>query len=269
MESLIYAVLSMGGIGLFFAVLITLANAKLKVEEDPKIELVNDLLPGANCGACGLPGCGACAELMVKGEVGLSACPVADDDSKDQIGKLLGLSHEAGEKDVAVVLCQGGLKNVSIKADYDGVKTCLGSTLVSGGERQCAYGCLGNGDCCVVCSFDAIHMGEDGLPIVNREKCTGCGKCAEVCPRDIIEMHKESHQVFVLCKNQDKGKAAKEACKVVCIGCQICVKKDESGGFTVKNFLASVDHSKYGANPELPTDKCPTNAIVNVVRTSE
>ena len=267
--SVILAVLSMGGIGLLFAILIAIADKKLKVEEDPKVAQIDELLPGANCGACGLPGCGACAEAMANGTVDVSACPVCDEDSQQAIAELMGVEVETGERKVAVVLCQGGKSNVVQKAEYDGIATCLGTSLVGGGDKACEYGCLGQGDCVDVCSFDAIYIGDEGLPIVDREKCTGCGKCAEVCPRDIIEMHEISHKVFVLCKNQDKGKDAKAACKTACIGCSICVKKDESGGFSVKNFLATVDHQKYGSNMELPTDKCPTKAIVCVGKDGE
>jgi electron transport complex protein RnfB len=267
--SVIYAVLSMGGLGLFFALLIALADKKLKVEEDPRVSKIDELLPGANCGACGLPGCNACAYAMVKGDVLVSVCPVCDEENQQEIAKLLGVEVDAGERKVAVVLCQGGKSNVTIKADYEGVATCLGTSIVSGGDKACEYGCLGSGDCVSVCTFDAIYMGEEGLPLVNREKCTGCGQCAVVCPRNIIEMHNISSRVFVLCKNHDKGKDAKAACKTACIGCSICVKKDESGGFSINNFLASVDHNKYGNNSELPTDKCPTKAIVVIGKDGE
>lgn len=267
--SVIYAVLSMGGIGLFFAIMLALADKKLKVEEDPRVEMIGELLPGANCGACGLPGCGACAEAMVQGDVLVTACPVCDETSQTEIAKILGVEVESGERKVAVVLCQGGHSNVVQKAEYSGVATCLGVSLVAGGDKACEYGCLGQGDCVDACKFDAIYIGEEGLPIVDREKCTGCGACATVCPRNIIEMHEISHHVFVLCKNHDKGRDAKSVCKTACIGCSICAKKDETGGFQIKNFLASVDHEKYGSTLELPTDKCPTKAIAAIGKEDE
>ena len=262
--SVIYAILSMGGIGLFFALMLTIADKKLIVVEDPLVTKVDELLPGANCGACGLPGCCALAESIVAGNDLITKCPVCEKENRQKIAKLLGIEVEIGERSVAVVLCQGGKSNVIQKADYDGVATCLGVSIVSGGDKACEYGCLGQGDCVDACKFNAIFINDEGLPEVDRVKCTGCGKCAEVCPRQIIKMHKISHKVFVLCQNHDRGKAAKAACKTACIGCSICVKKDESGGFIMDNFLATVGHEKYGTSMQLPTDKCPTNAIVAI-----
>ncbi len=262
--SLAQAVLSMGGIGLVFALLLALANKKLKVEEDPKIEKVEDLLPGANCGACGLPGCSACAVALVNGKVDLSICPVADASDLEEIGQLLGLETVDTKRQVAVVLCQGGNTNVKKKAEYDGIKTCLGATFASGGERACNYGCIGYGDCVAVCPFDAIHMNKEGLPVVDRNKCTGCNNCVLACPRNVIELHPVSSHVFVLCNNKDSGKNARQVCKTACIACKICVKADESGGFEVKDNLAFVDHTKYDKEYEIPTEKCPTKAIVIV-----
>jgi Na+-translocating ferredoxin:NAD+ oxidoreductase RNF subunit RnfB len=261
MNSILIAAISMGGIGFAFAVLLTIANKKLKVEEDPKIAKVDEALPGANCGACGYPGCAACAEALVKGEVEISVCPVCDDAERQEIADILGVELSQGVRDVAVLFCQGGNENAKIKADYEGISSCLAATFVNGGERACEYGCIGKGDCIEVCDFDAIHMGENGLPIIDRQKCTACGKCVEACPRDIIELHPVNRHVFVLCKNTDKGAAARKVCDRACIACKICEKFDKSGGFQVEDFLARVDYDKYDKDYEKPTDKCPTNVI--------
>jgi len=268
-SSLIYAVVSMGGLGLLFSVLITLANKKLHVEEDPRIALIGDFLPGANCGSCGYAGCANFAENLVNGNSQLGACPVCSQEAREKIAQIMGVEVESGERKVAVVMCQGGDGTVKKKADYDGIRTCIGATLAGGGERACSYGCIGYGDCVNACSFDAIHMNDKGIPVVDRAKCTGCGNCVEACPRNVIEMHPISHHVFVLCRNKDDGKSARAVCKAACIGCKICEKAVDGVGFNVIDNLAVVDHEKYTKELVLPTEKCPTKCIVIVGEAGE
>lgn len=268
-SSLIYAVVSMGGLGLFFAILITLANKKLHVEEDPRIELIGDLLPGANCGSCGYAGCANFAENLVGGKSQLNECPVCGAEAAAKIAQILGVEVESGERQIAVVMCQGGDGTVKKKAEYEGIQSCIAATFVSGGERACSYGCIGYGDCVAACPFDAIHMNEKRIPVVDREKCTGCGKCVEACPRNVIELHPISHHVFVLCRNKDSGKNARAVCSAACIGCKICEKAVDGIGFNVTDNLAVVDHKKYTKELVLPTEKCPTKCIVIVGQANE
>ncbi|MCG2716476.1 MAG: RnfABCDGE type electron transport complex subunit B [Candidatus Marinimicrobia bacterium] len=267
--SLVYAVLSMGVIGLFFSILITLANKKLYVEEDPHIELIIDLLPGANCGSCGYAGCANFAENLAGAKSQLNDCPVCGAEAAEKIAQILGVDVETGERKVAIVMCQGGDGVVKKKADYEGIQSCIGATFVSGGERACSYGCIGYGDCVIVCPFDAIHMNDKGIPVVDRVKCTGCGNCVEACPRNVIEMHPISHHVFVLCYNKDSGKNSRAVCSAACIACKICEKAVDGVGFTVENNLVIVDHDRYTKELVLPTEKCPTKCIVIVGEADE
>ncbi len=262
--SLIYAILSMGGMGLLFSVAISIANKKLHVEEDPKIGLIADLLPGANCGSCGYAGCANFAENLTTGKAQLASCPVCGVDAQNKIAQILGVVVEAGVRKVAVLMCQGGEGSVKQKADYVGIQSCIGATFAAGGERACSYGCMGMGDCVAACPFDAIHMAGNGLPVVDRVKCTGCGNCVTACPRNIIELHPINRHVFVLCKNLDSGKNARAVCKNACIACGICEKAVNGEGFKVLNNLAVVDYAVYTKELVLPTEKCPTKSIVIV-----
>lgn len=261
-SSLIISVTSMGSLGAIFATGLALANKKLHVEEDPRIQAVLEWLPGANCGGCGYPGCANFAENLVAGQVELSTCPVCDDDSRTEIAAILGVDATTGERLIARVMCQGGNREAVLKADYRGIENCAASLLLGGGDKLCEYGCLGFGDCIEACPFDAMYMGENGLPVVIEANCTGCGKCVEACVRDVIEMHPVSHKIFVLCKNQDDPKTARKLCTRACIGCQICVRAAGEDNMFMDGDLAVVNYDRYGIEPVLPTDKCPTKCLV-------
>lgn len=262
--AVLLSILSMGGIGLLFSILIALANKKLHVEEDPRIGQVAELLPNANCGACGYAGCAAFAQALVAGKAQVNSCPVSSPEAKELIAKILGVEVVKGERQVAVVFCTGGDGIVTRKADYQGVASCAAAQIVGGGERACLYGCIGLGDCVQACPFDAIHMNAERIPVVDREKCTGCGNCVTACPRGVIELHPISRHVFVLCKNEDSPKVARGICKHACIACGICERAVNGQGFKVVNNLARVDHEVYTKEPVLPTEKCPTKCIVIV-----
>lgn len=262
LNSLIISIASMGGLGFLFAAGLSLAHKKLYVEEDPRISLVLDELPGANCGGCGYPGCASFAENLVSGDVNIGGCPVSGDEAIEEVGNILGIKVEKRERKIARILCQGGIYETARKATYDGIKTCIAATLVNGGDKLCRYGCIGFGDCVQVCPFGAIKMDENGLPVVDSEKCTGDGNCVDACPRGIIELHPESHQLFVLCKNEDAPKEARKACLTACIGCGICVRAVEEEQIVMENNLAIINYDLYSKEPVLPTEKCPTNCLV-------
>jgi electron transport complex protein RnfB len=266
----IIAVGSLTGLGTMFGLILSIAKKQLHVEKDPKIEAVNELLPGANCGACGFPGCGAYAEKIVLEDIEITLCPVGGGDLVDRIAELMGKQSGAVQKKIARVHCQGGLLNTKNKFIYQGPHSCVGAQQVRGGFRVCTFGCLGLGDCMTACPFNAIKMGEDRLPQVIEENCTGCGKCVEACPRDIISLQPAESEVYVMCSNKEKGAVMKQGCSVGCIGCKLCVVKackkvfennDEvDSAISVNNFLAVVD-SETCINCGKCGEVCPQNVI--------
>lgn len=260
-STLIVAISTMGGLGLLFASALALADRKLRVFEDPKISEVNEVLPNANCGACGNAGCYDFAVNVVNGKTKINGCPVGGQDVVDEIARILGMESAQSVKLVARILCNGGLAEAVNKPDvvYHGPLSCSVQTIIAGGEKMCLYGCLGGGDCVSACQFGAIFMNENGLPIVVEELCTGCGQCAEVCPRGVIEIHPDDRELFVFCRNHDDPKKSKEVCKVACIGCGICARKSD-GSVVMKDFLAEIDYSKLDIS-KIPLDKCSTGAI--------
>jgi Na+-translocating ferredoxin:NAD+ oxidoreductase RNF subunit RnfB len=252
----------LGGVGLTFGTLIALANAKLKVWEDPRIDAVEEVLPGANCGACGLAGCRAFAEAAVKGEVAPAGCTVMGADDRDDVAALLGVAAGEANKKVARLLCAGGTDVAVAKARYFGVDSCAAAVAVTGGGKGCAWGCVGMADCAVACDFDAITMNPFGLPVVDPELCTACGDCVDACPLDLFVIMPLDHKLIVQCRNLLEGDDAEEVCAVACTACARCVQDAAPGLIEIKNGLAVIDYDRIDtANPEA-TARCPTRAIV-------
>jgi Na+-translocating ferredoxin:NAD+ oxidoreductase RNF subunit RnfB len=257
----IIAIATMGGLGFIFAGALAVADKKLRVWEDPRISEVNEVLPNANCGACGNAGCYDFAVKVVDGKIDPTGCPVGGQDVVDEISRILGIEAGTSVKLVARILCNGGNAEAVRKAnvDYKGPTSCSVTTLVAGGDKLCLYGCLGGGDCVEACQFGALFMNDNGLPEVIEELCTGCGNCVDVCPRGIIEIHPEDRELFVFCKNHDDPKRSKEVCKVACIGCGICARKSD-GGIEMKDFLPIINYDKLDIS-KIPIDKCSTESI--------
>lgn len=265
-QTIIYAVISLSSIGVISAVILYFVAQKFKVIEDPRIDIVAELLPGANCGGCGLAGCRAFAEEVVK-TLDLSSlnCPVGGSDSMKAIAAVLGLEAEEKEPLIAVVRCNGTRLNAPGKIYYDSAASCTFAHSVSAGESGCPNGCLGLGDCVVSCKFDAIYIDElTGLPVVSDEKCVACGACVTACPRSIIELRnkgKKDRRIYVSCVNTEKGGPAKKNCNVACIGCGKCVKECPYDAISLVNNLAYIDYSKCRLCRKCEP-VCPTGAIL-------
>ena len=271
MNVILIAVISLGAIGLIAAIVLYLASKKFAVYEDPRISQVAAVLPQANCGGCGYPGCngfaGACVKAADAGSLEGKLCPVGGAAVMEKVAGILGMQAAETEPRIAVVRCNGSCENRPRIAEYDGVRSCAIANATSGGETGCTYGCLGCGDCVAACKFGAIHMNpETGLPEVDEEKCTSCGACVKACPRHIIELRKKGpkgRRVYVQCVNKDKGPVAKKACAVACIGCGKCQKVCKFEAITVENNLSYIDYNKCKMCTKC-VDECPTGAIIKV-----
>ena len=269
MNVILIAVIVLGAIGLIAALVLYFTSKKFAVKEDPRIGQVNEVLPGANCGGCGFPGCGGMASACVKaadaGSLEGLNCPVGGQPVMEKVAAILGMKVEASAPKLAVVRCNGTCENRPRTVIYDGVKSCRIANTTCMGETACAYGCLGCGDCVNACQFDAIKMNEEtGLPEVDSTKCTACGACAKACPRNIIEIRvvkgAKKMGVVVECMNKDKGAVAMKACKAACIGCQKCVKVCAFDAVHVENNLAYIDPEKC-CNCRKCEQECPKKAI--------
>jgi len=260
--AVLLSVAILGGVGLFFGILIALANAQFRVYEDPRISEVEEILPGANCGACGYAGCRAFAEKLVEGGEVPATCTVMSDWEREDVASVLGVEAGEAEKRVARLLCAGGTDVAIRKADYYGIESCAAALAVTGGGKGCAWGCIGLGDCNVVCDFDAIIMNEFGLPVVDPDLCTACGDCVEACPLDLFTIMPVSQRLIVQCKNLLEGDAATDVCSVACNACGRCVADAPDDLIEMKDGLAVIDYEKNELANKEATARCPTGAIV-------
>lgn len=256
------AVAILGGVGLVFAILIAVANRKMRVWEDPRIDVVSDMLPGANCGACGVPGCRAFAEKLVAGEVQPAGCNVASDEARGDIAGFLGVDAGSATKVAARLLCAGGAHVATQQAQYRGLGTCAAAAVVAAGGKGCTWGCLGLADCVRSCTFDAMAMNADGLPVVDLDKCTACGDCVEACPKDLLELHPVDHYLLVQCRNLVVGDDIVEDCRVACTACGKCVMDAAPRLISIASGVAVIDYTHNELAEQRAIERCPTGAIV-------
>ncbi len=261
MSLILTAIATMAGITLALASLLVLANRKLYVYEDPRIDVVEDMLPHANCGACGFPGCRPFAEALVGGKTEPAKCTVSSEEGRVAIANYLGVDAGSQEKIVARLACAGGVNVARMQARYQGMESCRAAALVSGGGKGCSWGCLGFGDCEVVCDFDAISMTPWSLPVVDEAKCTACGDCVDICPKDLFSLHPDSRRLWVACKSEEAGDEILEECEVACTACARCAMDAPNGLIAMQNNLPVVDYSKNHTS-QVPIQRCPTGAIV-------
>ncbi|MDR2414835.1 MAG: RnfABCDGE type electron transport complex subunit B [Odoribacteraceae bacterium] len=262
---ILYTTVSLCATGIASAVILYLVARKFRVEEDPRIDRVEALLPGANCGGCGKPGCRGFAEAIVKANTleGL-CCPVGGETTMPAIAAALGLEASARVPRVAVVRCGGDRARRPRYSRYDGYISCAVEHALYRGESACPFGCLGLGDCARACAFDAIRVEEStGLPVVREEACVACDACAKACPRGIIELRDKgvkARRVFVNCVNRDRGALSRAACGASCIGCGKCARDCSFGAIIVENNLAYIDFHKCRLCRKC-VSSCPTGAI--------
>lgn len=267
-STILITIIMLSLLGLVSAVILYVIAQKFKVVEDPRIDLVAEILPGANCGGCGFAGCRSLAEAMVKADSleGLY-CPAAGAEAMAKAAVILDKQAAVVEPKVAVLRCNGTPDNCARITNYDGAANCRVAHALYRGTTACQYGCLGCGDCVVACRFDAMEMDEvTKLPVINDDKCVACGACVKACPRNIIELRKKSRKdrkIYVSCVNKDKGGPARKACTVACIGCGKCVKICAYEAITLNDNLAFIDSDKCKMCRKCVAE-CPTGAIIEL-----
>ena len=252
----------LAGVAMVFGAAISIVQARFNVWEDPRIDAVRDLLPGADCGACGQAGCRAFAQAVVAGTAVPAECTVLGPDEREDVAEYLGIAAGNAERRAARLLCAGGRDVAPYKASYHGIESCAAAAAVTGGGKACPWGCLGFADCAVSCDFDAITMSPFGLPVVDVDLCTACGDCVDACPLGLFVLMPTDHHLVVQCKSLLSGDAAEAVCSVACNGCARCAADAADGLIEMVEGLAVVNYAQIESeNPEA-IERCPTGAIV-------
>ena len=250
---ILIAIAILGGLGLVFGLVLAAASKVFYVETDPRLDQLNECLPGANCGGCGFAGCGAYAEAVLKGEAPVGKCASGGNEAAKAMAAIMGVQAEEVTRKVAMVRCSGArtfdaegnlTKGAKMKATYEGFHDCLAASKVGGsGPLSCKFGCLGYGSCTRVCKYGAISV-KNGVAVVDEDLCVGCMACAQVCPRKVITAVEPDRNVVIGCNSLAKGAVTNRACTIGCIGCGKCMKTCPSGAITITNNLAQIDYSK-------------------------
>lgn len=257
--SVLWPLVALGGLGLFFGLVLAFASKKFAVETDPRVEAVREALPGANCGACGFPGCDGMASAIVEGSAPVNGCPVAGPNGAARIAGIMGTEAGAVEERAVQVLCQGTEGNTQAKYDYDGLQDCAAAALYADGQKSCRFACLGFGNCVKVCQFGAIRL-EGGIARIDMQKCRACEKCVKACPKGCIRMFPKSAHVVVGCRNQDKGKDVRSVCLHGCIACRKCEKVCPARAISFADNLPIIDYDKCTSCGAC-IDGCPTKTL--------
>ena len=260
---LIAPVIVLGLLGILFGAVLAYASKIFYVKVDPRVEEIIAILPGANCGACGYPGCSAYAEMVVTGKAECNLCTPGGAEVSEGVSVIMGAEAAEVVQMKAVVQCRGGIKEAKERFKYTGIEDCTAAEQIAGGGKACVYGCLGLGSCVKACPFNAMYMNENALPVVVEELCTGCGICVDTCPRDIMKLIPVTQKIYLGCVSKDKGKAVKEVCSVGCTGCTICAnpKFTPSGDIKMEGNLPVVTFTE-NVNLVAGAYKCPQNCYV-------
>jgi electron transport complex protein RnfB len=264
MEEVLIPVLLLAGLTIVFGAFLVFSAEKFKVKKDERVEKILEVLPGIDCGACGAPGCAAFAQGVVEGTYGVNGCKAGGEEASTKIAEIMGVKKEStGDEQVSVLLCLGDTETAKRVAYYNGISTCEALNLL-GGDKGCQYGCLGLGDCVRACPFDAIEIGEKGLPYVIEENCTACGVCVETCPRNLFQLIPKSQDIYIACSSYDDAKTVRQVCSRGCIGCTLCTRVTENEIVKMDGSLAKIQWNKIKDNKMLEPalEKCPANTFV-------
>ena len=253
MFEILIAIGVLGGLALVFGLVLAAASKVFYVETDPRLDQLNECLPGANCGGCGYAGCGGYAEAVLKGEAPIGKCASGGNECARSMAAIMGVAAEEVTRKVALGRCSGEKRydkpgnlvaGAKVQAEYEGFHDCIAASKVGGnGPLSCKFGCLGFGTCVKACKYEAISI-VNGVAKVNEDRCVGCMACAVACPRQLIIPVEPHRNVVIACNSMAKGAVTTRGCTVGCIGCGLCKKICPNDAITIEQNRAIIDYSK-------------------------
>ncbi|MCP3941255.1 MAG: RnfABCDGE type electron transport complex subunit B [Desulfobacteraceae bacterium] len=242
------SILMMGGLGIAIGTVLVIASKAFYVYEDPKVVAIDDVLPGANCGGCGFPGCNANAQAVVDGESDVNSCVAAGSDVAMAIAQIMGVSVSDKEPEFAGSGCYYGNVDADLTYLYRGVKDCRAAVMLMGGMKVCRIGCLGLGTCVTACKFGALAIGKDGLPKVDQEKCTGCGACEKICPKNIIRLTSVTRRILREYTTEDCVTPCQRACP---------------SGINIKEYVRLIKEGDYHGSLQVIKERMPFPSVIS------
>jgi NADPH-dependent glutamate synthase beta subunit-like oxidoreductase/Na+-translocating ferredoxin:NAD+ oxidoreductase RNF subunit RnfB len=245
---MIQSIRMMGGLGVVIGTALVIASKAFYVYEDPKVLAIDDVLPGANCGGCGLPGCTANAQAIVEGKASVNSCVAAGDDVAQAIAAIMGVSVTDKEPEFAAPGCYYGNARADLNYDYQGIRDCRAAAMLLGGMKVCRIGCLGLGTCVTACMFNALSMGPDGLPVVNEENCTGCGACEKICPKNIIRLTSVTRRIIREYTVQDCTTPCQRACP---------------SGLDIRKYVGLIQEGDYAGSLSVIKERMPFPTVIS------
>ena len=263
MHSILLAIIVVSGIGALCAGVLSVVSKIMAVKEDARFAKIQAILPGANCGACGFPGCDGYATALLEESTKTNLCLLGGKKVAENLCIALDMPFESVQKQFAVVHCWGDMEANKRKMEYQGIHNCRAAKLLYGGSGMCTFGCLGMGDCIAVCPKQALHRG-NGIICIDPQSCIGCGLCTKTCPNDLISLIPQKATVFVACSNTEKGALVREKCSHGCIACKKCEKECPVQAIRVENNLARIDYKKCTGCGHC-VEVCPTRCIKQLI----
>ena len=256
---IIVPVLVFIGLGALMGIMLAVAAKAFAVKRDPRVEKIEELLPGANCGGCGFAGCSAFAEAVVKGEVAPAKCAASDADHVEKMCAVMGIEAVHAVRMRAQVMCSGTSEHAKKNYIYKGFPDCISAATLGGGDKLCPNGCIGLGTCVRSCAFGAISV-VNGVAYVDYHKCKGCGVCVASCPKGLIELIPFDSRHWVGCKSVEAGKITRSYCDVGCISCGLCERNCPADAISVNDNVASIIYDNCVACGAC-VSKCPRGII--------